>query len=48
VIPYYIDDAVTLYRGDMLETAIPAIADLFVTDPPYSRATSAGQRIRRA
>jgi len=36
--PYYEDDAVTLYLGDMRET-LPALglqADLIVADPPYA------------
>lgn len=37
-VPYYKDGDVTLYHGDMLELPIPQVADLFVIDPPYSRA----------
>lgn len=36
--PYYADAQATLYHGDMLETPIPAVADAFIADPPYSRA----------
>jgi site-specific DNA-methyltransferase (adenine-specific) len=36
--PYWTDGQVTLHLGDMLETPIPAVADVFITDPPYSRA----------
>jgi DNA modification methylase len=36
--PYCERDGVTIYHGDMLEDLPPVVADLLLTDPPYSRA----------
>jgi DNA modification methylase len=36
--PFYERDGITIYHGDALDFTEPVVADIFVTDPPYSRA----------
>lgn len=36
--PFYERDGITIYHGDALAFTRPITADVFVTDPPYSRA----------
>lgn len=49
MMPYYQDDAITLYHGDALDV-LPTLdaVDHCITDPPYAEETHAGARSARA